>query len=291
MILTCLAKEPLKRYQSAQALASDLRAVIEGRPIQAPGACRRADRTLRPPAAQDADRRRASPRRPRCLLMAAALGGWRYYADWRLGRVELTTDGPPLAAEVLPESASDQPITEPFDVGARTVITLPAGDYRLRVGERGCLSQTYKVAINRGETRTHHLTLDENRLLGAESIPFSSVTETVMLRPGKADFIEWNGETLIRRDGSTGKPIWDAARPARPWSAERDPVAALRRLSHFGDVKRPVSWSSPRPISMATARPTSSGPFAGRLLFWRSRARMARCCGRTRPTRRSGAQR
>ena len=35
VILTCLAKEPLKRYQSAQALASDLRAVLEGRPIQA----------------------------------------------------------------------------------------------------------------------------------------------------------------------------------------------------------------------------------------------------------------
>ena len=80
------------------------------------------------------------------------------------------------------------------------------------------MSQTYKVAFHRGETRAHHLTLDENRLLGAESIPFSFVTETVTLRPGKADFIEWNGETLIRRDGSTGKPIWDAARPARPWS-------------------------------------------------------------------------
>ena len=59
MILTCLAKEPLKRYQTAQALASDLRAVIEG-PADpgAAGSCRRADRALRPPAAEDAGRRR-----------------------------------------------------------------------------------------------------------------------------------------------------------------------------------------------------------------------------------------
>ena len=59
VILTCLAKEPLKRYQTAQALASDLRAVIESRPIQARRTpVGRADRALRPPAAQDADRRR-----------------------------------------------------------------------------------------------------------------------------------------------------------------------------------------------------------------------------------------
>ena len=51
----------------------------------------------------------------------------------------LTTDGPPLAAEVLPESGSDQPIGDPFDVGARAVLALPAGDYRLRVRGAGLL--------------------------------------------------------------------------------------------------------------------------------------------------------
>ena len=35
IILTCLAKEPAKRYQTAQALASDLLAVLENRPILA----------------------------------------------------------------------------------------------------------------------------------------------------------------------------------------------------------------------------------------------------------------
>ena len=179
------------------------------------------------------------------MLMIGAFGAWRYYSEWRLGRIVLTTDGPPLAAEVLPASSGDQPMGEPFDVGARTVLTLPAGDYRLRVKAAGLMSQTYRIAVNRGETRTHHLTLDDDRLLGTESIPFSLVTEAVMLTPGKADLIEWNGETLIRRDGSTGKPVWDAARPARPWGRERDPVAAIRRLSRFGDEKRPGQLVQP----------------------------------------------
>ena len=247
VILKCLAKEAPQRYQSAQELANDLRAVLDGRPIQA----------RRAPAVERIVRYVRQRRKTltgaglaaaaTLMLVIGAFGAWRYYSEWRLGRVVLTTDGPPLAAEVLPTSSGDRPIGEPFDVGTRTVLTLPAGDYRLRVKAAGHMSQTYRVAVNRGETRTHHLTLDDDRMLGSEPIPFSLVTEAVMLTPGKADFIEWNGETLIRRDGSTGKPIWDAARPARPWSPERDPVAALRRLSHFGDEKRPGELVQPAP--------------------------------------------
>jgi outer membrane protein assembly factor BamB len=181
------------------------------------------------------------------LLMLGAFLGWRYYADWRLGRVVLTTDGPPLAVDVLPASSGDLPIGEPLDIGTRSVLTLPADDYRLRVSGMGLMSETYRVAVNRGETRTHHLTLDDNRLMGGDPIPFSLVTEAVVLKPGKADFIEWTGETLVRRDGTTGKPVWDAARPALPWSPERDPVAALRRLSRFGDEKRPGELVEPAP--------------------------------------------
>jgi outer membrane protein assembly factor BamB len=239
VILTCLAKEPLKRYQTAQALVSDLWAVIEGRPIRA----------RRTPVVERIVRYVRQRRKTltgagvgaaaMVLLMAGALVGWRYYADWWLGRVELTSDGPPLAAEVLPETGSDQPITDPFDVGARAVITLPAGDYRLRVRGAGLLSQIYKVAFHRGETRAHHLTLSDNRLLGAEDIPFSPVSEALILTAGKADFVEWNGKTLIRRDGSTGKLVWDAARPEKPWPFARDPLAALGRLCRFGDLNRP----------------------------------------------------
>ncbi len=113
----------------------------------------------------------AWPRRPRVLLMIGAFGAWRYYSEWRLGRIVLTTDGPPLAAEVLPASSGDRPIGEPFDVGTRTVLTLPAGDYRLRVKAAGLMSQTYRVAVNRGETRTHRSDARRRPLAGKRAHP------------------------------------------------------------------------------------------------------------------------
>jgi serine/threonine protein kinase len=247
VILKCLAEEPSRRYQSAQELTSDLRAVLEGRPIQA----------RRTPAVERIVRYVRQRRKTltgaglaaaaTVLLMIGLLGAWRYYSEWRLGRIVLATDGPSLAAEVLPASSGDRRIGEPFDVATRTVLTLPADDYRLRVKATGLMSQTYRFAVNRGETRTHRLTLDDDGMLGSEPIPFSLVTEAVMLTPGKADLIEWNGDTLIRRNGTTGRPIWDVARPARPWDPKIDPVAWMRRLSRGGDEKRPGQLVQPAP--------------------------------------------
>jgi hypothetical protein len=58
------------------------------------------------------------------LFMLGAFLGWRYYADWRLGLVVLTTEGPPLAVDVLPTSSGGRPIGEPLDIGTRSVLTL-----------------------------------------------------------------------------------------------------------------------------------------------------------------------
>ena len=53
------------------------------------------------------------------------------------------------------------------------------------------------------------------------------------MTPGKADLIEWSGKTLIRRDGVTGKPVWDALYPAKPWEPGRDPGPWIRKLQGY----------------------------------------------------------
>ena len=65
-----------------------------------------------------------------------------------------------------------------------------------------------------------------------------------MLTPGKADLIEWTGLTLIRRDGASGKPVWDASRPTKPGTPKRDPgrvdtaAVVFRRRQAAGHLGR-----------------------------------------------------
>jgi len=214
IILTCLAKDPAQRYQTAQALNDDLRAVLTGGPIQARRVpvLERAVRYVR-------KRRKALGRgslvvAATTLLIVGSFLGWRFYSDWRLGTLVLTTDGPPLTAQVLAETG-DEPIGEPFAVGTRSVRPLPAGDYRLRVEGDGLLGQTYRVGVNRGESRTHRLSVHENRLLGTEAIPYSFASDALVLCGHPRLPVDWPRS----RDGSAARQAdrpWIRARPSGP---------------------------------------------------------------------------
>ena len=178
------------------------------------------------------------------VLMAGSVAGWQFYSEWRLGRIELTNDGIPLTVQVLSESGEDA-IGEPIDLVTRTTLALPDGDYRLRVSGVGRLSETFRFAVNRGETQTHRISLDHSRLLredrdlrfaNRKRIPeqpmlFARTTVPLEVKRGVADIIEWNRDSLIRRDGATGKVVWDARRPEKPFASGRDPVAWLKRFS------------------------------------------------------------
>ena len=269
IILTCLAKDPSERYQTAQALAADLRAVLERRPIKA--------RRLR--ATERVVRFVRSRRKvlgagaigvaATVLLLVGATLAWRSYSEWRLGRVVFTNDGPPLSAQVLSESGNEL-AGEPIDVVGRSAVSLPEGDYRLRVTGHGRLGRTYRFAVNRGEALTYALSLDEGRLLGGEPdtssggrpsrseqpISFARVTLALKIDSPRADFVEWTGQTLLRRDGVTGKIVWDALHPPHPRKPEHDPGSWL--LSPVG---------SPRSGTLVNAAPDLDGDGIGDLIW------------------------
>ena len=164
-----------------------------------------------------------------------------------MGQIELVVaEGEPVAAQVLGEDA-DVAIGEPVDVVTRATISLPQGEYRLRVDGKGRLGRTYRIGVNRGETQSHLISIrQKGRLLGGERsgremrlrelnapIRFAAVTHALELLPGKADLIEWGEDSpllgglpsrsLNRRDGATGQVIWDASHPRMPFTRDRDP--------------------------------------------------------------------
>ena len=167
------------------------------------------------------------------VVTLIVIAGWRFYAGWRTGRVELTTEGDPVVVQVLAED-SDTPIGEPFDLAARAVVELPEGDYRLRVNGKGRLGRTFRFEINRGETHRRTISIDDGRLLGGDAvkwassgdryrevrIPFPPVIAALELEPGKTSFVEWTEGSLICRDGETGNVVWDALSPGAGRSSE-----------------------------------------------------------------------
>ena len=108
------------------------------------------------------------------------------------GRIELITEGEPVVMQVLAES-SDTAIGEAFDLGRSAVVELPAGEYRVRVNGKGRLGRTYRFGVNRGETQSHTISIDEGRLLGGEQHmehthvgDYWRLGETLPLRPSLA---------------------------------------------------------------------------------------------------------
>ena len=120
---------------------------------------------------------------------------------------------------------------------------------------KGRLGRTYRFAVNRRETQAQKISLDEGRLLGGEPSPrdfhedepkdpirFPLLIKALEMSPLRADFIELTDEasrrqnsnstpSLIRRDGATGKVLWDALRPSRRFTRKEDPAQWLPRTA------------------------------------------------------------
>src|SRR5579863_1956875 len=158
--LKCLAKNPLGRYTTAQALADDLTAFAENRAITA----RRASAPERLVRWFRRQKRSvvvaASAAAAALVIGVVALIALALYARSQLGHLRLTVTtlagDRPEAADVLDaHGALQQSISLPM----RDAMPLPQGAYHVRLTAAGRLSETYLVDVTAGERESHEVRL------------------------------------------------------------------------------------------------------------------------------------
>jgi outer membrane protein assembly factor BamB len=277
ILLKCLAKEPARRYPTAQALADDLGAFLEGRPIQArrPGVAERAWRW--------AWRQRRSgllagaAAAAAVVLAAGVLLGWTWYADWRLARVGIGTAGPYWLEGVAVDERDDAAVAH-FTVPTQVPLTLAPGSYRVQLGREGQPSDTYWLfaqAHGRYDFRTAPL---DRQLWEAPADP-QGVSRVVWL-DGKPDVVQITQQGLRRLDGATGKPVW--AGDAATLKADAQPAGAGREGYPGPSVLQAVQAGfSTRPPGMQSTPDLDGDHVSDLLVASRSQAGLLAVSGKT----------
>ena len=161
IVLKCLAKEPRDRYESATDLAADLRAFIDGRPIQARRAnvVERSVRWLR--RQQSSVKLAAAVAAATVLVTLTSIAGWLAYAAAGQGSLQLSATTPPLLVEIL--NQAEEPLrveTAPM----QNPVKLSAGTYQVRASAEGELSESYDVKILPGKDLKFSLDPDDQLL-------------------------------------------------------------------------------------------------------------------------------
>jgi tRNA A-37 threonylcarbamoyl transferase component Bud32 len=234
IIQTCLNKQPEARYPKAQDLADDLRAYLQGRPIRA----RRASPVER--AVRFARRHGKGAKISGLAALAAtiivvgSIVGWNAYGNWRLGRLVLSTAGPPLTARLVDDRGTN--IGEEFSIGTKTVVPLAAGEYRMKTSAQGLFSETFRMYVERGVSRPLTVRLGEGQLWTRSPIPFTSAARAIAFDGNRCDMVASYGRTLRRFDGTTGIQVWESNPPKLPSNSVFSDQLGTDCVYPFSDV-------------------------------------------------------
>lgn len=200
VILKCLDKDPPRRYQTASALGNDLRAVRDSMPIVAKGLptwlvglryWRRNEHALRTAFVTTA-----------LTLLLLGVGSLAWYLNRQSGLGQLRIDSPGglYIANIQPKQTSTEPakpllVTTPMQQG----VTLPQGEYLVRMEGRGRHSETRTVIVEDESQRFRSRRNDSFRYVDRREAPVAIDVHNKLAK------VAGDGALLVLdRDGLTG---------------------------------------------------------------------------------------
>ncbi len=222
VLLKCLAKEPHRRYSSARALADDLRAIAEDRPIKARAM------SMFERATRWSKKHRSVARSMAIAVLlttAALICGFFAVTAWQrslLGQFRMRAGGGPYTADIR-RIGDDGPELTPttITVPMQTHETLTKGDYEMQLAVRGRWSETVRFPIGGGtqselKFRTDNEVLREISIADSQAIVVSDGDDES--RP--PDVLRFHGGELTRF----------SANPDRDWTLQCDEIECRRTL-------------------------------------------------------------
>ena len=189
ILMKCLSKNADERYASARALANDLRALLEGRPIQAkrPNLIEQSQQWVR------RHRREfgwsvTSVAVSALLLLVLGLS-WFSWHQLREVQVSLNSPMSPIVAELLHADGSQALRRQ--TVPTQDPLQINPGNYTMRVAAPGLLSQDYNIELDASERRKQSLNPDDQLLMPAIGNQF----ETTLVKSPNGAFVVAYDET------------------------------------------------------------------------------------------------
>jgi tRNA A-37 threonylcarbamoyl transferase component Bud32/outer membrane protein assembly factor BamB len=212
IILKCLAKEASGRYPTAQALADDLRAFCDGRPIKArrAGLPERAVRWMK-------------TRKKNVSIAAMAVAATLVVAvvsylvfgtitEARLAHFDVSSGSEEhFKVEVLDET--EQKAIATFTAPTQQAQVIPPGKYHVRFSRAGQLSETSQFEAAVGSSYSAVAALSPRSLW---EIPVANGESVELARlDGRDDLFLANNDVLRRLHGATGQAIWQISLAAK----------------------------------------------------------------------------
>lgn len=153
----CLAKLPSERYQRAEDLASDLRAIREGRAIAARGVPLWTTLRRRVARHRQGVKLAATMVAVTAAVILLGFAFWQQHLTAQLGVLRASAAGGPFVASIFRVNDSGQ--CEPEPVATTTVpmqspLQLKTGEYQMRLAGHDRFSETARLSIHRGQVQS-----------------------------------------------------------------------------------------------------------------------------------------